>query len=160
MSQYTATVTWQRRGQDFLDNRYSRAHDWVFDGGARIAASASPHIVPVPQSVAANVDPEEAFIAALSSCHMLFFLSIAAKRRWIVDHYCDEATGVLETNASGTMAMTRVTLKPEVLFHNATKPDRKALEKTHHQAHELCFIANSVTTQIDIEPRWTQEQEQ
>ena len=151
MSSYSATVVWQRQGQDFLDNRYSRAHQWNFDGGASIAASASPHIVPHPHSVAENVDPEEAFVAALSSCHMLFFLSIAAKRRWLVDAYIDEAGGVMATDEAGKMAMTRVILRPRITFSGTPQPTIAQLEKVHHQAHSLCFIANSVKTQVDIE---------
>jgi len=151
MSHYSATIVWQRQGQDFLDHRYSRAHLWNFDGGASIAASASPHIVPHPQSVAENVDPEEAFVAALSSCHMLFFLSIAAKRRWLVDTYVDEAIGSMATDEAGKMAMTRVTLRPRITFTSTSPPTTGQIEKVHHQAHDLCFIANSVKTRVDIE---------
>lgn len=151
MSQYRATVVWERRDQIFTDNQYSRGHRWNFDGGASIAASASPHIVPAPHSVTANVDPEEAFVAALASCHMLFFLSIAAKHRWRVDSYVDEAQGILAEDEAGRAAMTRVTLRPLAVFSGARRPTRAQLEKLHHQAHDHCFIANSVKTRIDIE---------
>ena len=151
MSKYFATTAWQRDGQSFTDNSYSRAHQWRFDGGACIAASASPHIVPAPMSVEENVDPEEAFIASLSSCHMLFFLAIAAKQKFIVDEYVDEAVGVMEKNAAGKMAMTKVTLRPKAVFSGERQPTFEQLQKMHHQAHEQCFIANSVKTQIDTE---------
>jgi len=151
MSQYSATIVWQRHNQKFIDGQYSRAHEWEFDGGARIAASASPQIVPLPQSVAENVDPEEAFVAALSSCHMLFFLSIAAKRRYLIDRYVDTATGILAADDAGNLAMTRVVLRPKTVFSGTRQPTGEAIEKMHHQAHDFCFIANSVKTRIDIE---------
>ena len=112
MSAYVARVEWRRNGQDFLDDRYSRAHEWAFDGGVTVPASASPHIVPLPFSVAENVDPEEAFVASLSSCHMLFFLSLAARRGIVIDEYVDEAEGYLEKAADGKLTMTRVILRP------------------------------------------------
>ena len=158
MSEYFSTLTWQRNelkdnDKAFLTGEYSRAHLWTFDGGAKVLASSSPHIVPLPYSVAANVDPEEAFIASLSSCHMLFFLSIAAKNRLVVDNYVDNAVGVMAKNSLGKTAMTKVTLKPKVTFSEVTgkKVSLAKLEKMHHQAHELCFIANSVTTEIVTE---------
>ena len=119
MSEYVASVVWSRQANElFIDNKYSRAHQWQFDGGATIAASSSPDIVPLPYSVAANVDPEEAFIASLSSCHMLFFLSIAAKNKLTVDSYQDDAVGVMQHTNDGRMSMTQVTLKPCVQFAN------------------------------------------
>ncbi|TQV82419.1 OsmC family peroxiredoxin [Exilibacterium tricleocarpae] len=151
MSEYIATVRWQRGEQAFLDNRYSRAHVWQFDGGCEVPASASPHIVPLPYSVAANVDPEEALVAALSSCHMLFFLSIAAKKRLVVDSYTDAAFGVMDTDRSGRQAMTRVTLRPCVHFGGDRQPTRAQLEQMHHQSHDSCFIANSVKTEVVTE---------
>src|SRR5688572_26763269 len=108
MSEYTATVIWQRGDARFVDNRYSRAHEWRFDGGAIVPGSSSPHSVPVPLSDPRGVDPEEAFVASLSSCHMLWFLSIAAKRGFVVESYEDNAVGHLEKNESGRLAMTRV----------------------------------------------------
>jgi len=151
MSRHRAIIRWQRNQQMFVDNEYSRAHSWQFDGGAEIAASASPDIVPVPHSVPGNVDPEEAFVAALSSCHMLTFLAIAAKRKFLIDSYVDDAEGVLEENALGRLAVTRVTLRPRICFSGENRPTRKQLEKMHHRSHELCFIANSVLTEVRTE---------
>ena len=151
MSEYFATVSWQRNGQDFLDGRYSRGHVWKFDGGAEIPASPSPHVVPAPMSVEEYVDPEEAFVASLSSCHMLFFLYLAGKARLVVDEYVDEAVGIMAKNEEGKMAMTKVTLRPRIVFSPTTQPAREQLEQLHHQAHELCFIANSVKTDVETE---------
>ena len=152
MSEYYATVRWKRdASEDFSNSKYSREHRWEFDGGAVVMASPSPHIVPAPHSVAAHVDPEEAFVAALSSCHMLFFLEIASKRGFLVDTYVDPAVGLMSTNDEGRMAMTRVTLRPEVTFSGDRQPDRKQLEKMHHWAHDQCFIANSVKTEVVTE---------
>ena len=152
MSEYTAKVLWTRsEGEAYTDNQYSRGHEWQFDGGTTVPASSSPHVVPLPYSVETNVDPEEAFIASLSSCHMLFFLSIAAKRRFVVDEYVDDAVGVMEKNSDGKVAMTKVTLRPKVSFSGEKRPTLKQLEVMHHQSHEQCFIANSVTTEIVTE---------
>lgn len=152
-SEYYATIEWRRGDEPFDPASYSRAHSWSFDGGAVVPASASPHVVPEPQSVAANVDPEEAFVASLSSCHMLFFLSIAAKKRLVIDAYVDAAVGVMALNAAGKMAMARVTLRPTVSFSGEGRPSRVEIEKIHAAAHEHCFIANSVTTDVVIEVR-------
>lgn len=154
MSDYSASVQWARSTHElFLDNQYSRGHTWTFDGGAVVAASAAPDVVPLPYSVAANVDPEEAFIASLASCHMLFFLAIAAKQKWVVDTYCDNAAGVLAKNAEGKMAMTLITLKPKVTFGGDHQPTVEQIQKIHHQAHERCFIANSVKTEVKVLPQ-------
>ena len=150
MSNHLATIRWERGDASFLDMRFSRAHRWEFDGGAVVAASASPHVVPLPHAVAENVDPEEAFVAALSSCHMLTFLAIAAKRRFVVDRYDDEAVGTMTDIGGGREAVTRVVLRPRIVF-SGDPPDRAALEKMHHRAHELCFIANSVKTDVVTE---------
>ena len=150
MSEYYATVAWQRGEQAFTDNKYNRGHTWQFDGGLTIPASPSPHIVPSPMSVEENVDPEEAFVASLSSCHMLFFLSIAAKKGFIVDKYIDHAKGILGKNDSGKMAMVKVTLRPDIIFSGDKQPTKEDQEKIHHQAHDACFIANSVTTKIEV----------
>ena len=150
MSHYLATVKWQRNDADFLANKYSRAHVWQFDGGCEVPASASPHIVPLPLSCAEHVDPEEAFIAALASCHMLFFLSIAAARGFQVDSYVDAAEGVMRKNSTGKIAITAVVLHPVTTFSGATEPTPDELAAMHHEAHESCFIANSVTTQISV----------
>lgn len=152
MSTYTAQISWQRGSAVFTDNRYSRAHTWRFDGGVEVPASSSPHSVRVPLSVEAAVDPEEAFVASLSSCHMLWFLSIAAGDRFRVDSYEDNASGILEKNADGKLAMTRVTLRPLVKFSGDRIPSREELEKLHHRAHDECFIATSVKTDVQCEP--------
>ena len=152
MSEYTAVITWARGGATFTDNKYSRGHRWSFDGGIEVAASASPHVVPLPLSVAAAVDPEEAFVAALASCHMLWFLSIAAKRGFVVESYRDEAAGVMSKNAAGKLAMTKVTLHPAVAFAGKLRPSPAQHQAMHHEAHEQCFIANSVTTDVRCEP--------
>lgn len=153
MSTYTAGIRWNRGEQKFTDNRYSRAHTWQFDGGTTVPASASPHVVPLPMSDATAVDPEEAFVASLSSCHLLWFLSLAAKRGYVVDAYADDAVGVMAKNAAGKLAMTKVTLRPLVIFSGAEPPDRAALDALHHAAHEECFIAASVRNEVVIEPR-------
>jgi len=151
MSPYTATIRWTRDpSTDFTKGQYSRAHTWAFDGGAVVPASPSPHVVPAPWSNQAAVDPEEAFVASLSSCHMLFFVDFARRDRWVVDSYVDEAEGVLEKRAGGKMAMTRVTLHPRVTW-GGTSPDEAAIADLHHRAHEACFIANSVTTEVKVE---------
>ena len=148
MAEHLATIEWQRGNQTFVDRRFSRAHVWRFDGGAEIPASPSPQVVPVPLAVEANVDPEEAFVASLASCHMLFFLDLCARETFTVDSYQDDAVGVLGKNAAGKMAILTVTLTPRVEFSGNPQPDREDLERLHHKAHELCFIANSVTTRI------------
>jgi organic hydroperoxide reductase OsmC/OhrA len=153
MAEYSAEVIWQRGEAAFTDNRYSRAHRWRFDGGLEIPASSSPHSVPLPLSDAAAIDPEEALIAALSSCHMLWFLAIAAKRKFRVDRYRDLATGVLAKNAAGKWWVSVVTLKPEVQFSGELLPTREQIAAMHESAHAECYIANSVSTQINIEPR-------
>jgi organic hydroperoxide reductase OsmC/OhrA len=151
MSEHVAAVEWTREGARFVDNRYSRAHRWEFDGGAVVPASASPHVVPVPLSDPAGVDPEEAFVASLASCHMLFFLSFAAKRGLVVESYRDEAVGVMGKDAEGRLAITMVTLRPHTVFA-ADAPAREVLDEIHHAAHEACFIATSVKTEIRTEP--------
>ena len=152
MGHYTAEVLWLRKAQHFLDNRYGRAHLIRFDGGLEVPGSSSPQVVPTPMSDAAAMDPEEAFVAALSSCHMLWFLSIAARRKFRVDRYFDAAVGVMEKNPAGKMAITLVTLRPEVQFSGERLPTPEQVDQMHHDAHELCFIANSVRTEIRCEP--------
>ncbi len=151
MSNYTATISWSAKpSEDFRKGQYSRAHEWAFDGGAVVPASASPHIVPAPWSDEAGVDPEEAFIASLSSCHMLFFLDFAKRGGFVVEGYVDEAEGELGKLADGRMAMSRVTLRPRVTW-GGDAPDAAAMADLHHKAHEACFIANSVTTEVRVE---------
>ncbi|MCH7918344.1 MAG: OsmC family protein [Planctomycetes bacterium] len=155
MSEHAAEVLWERKGQTFLDKRYRRCYTFQFDGGARVPGSASPHVVPPPLSDEQAVDPEELFVASLSSCHMLWFLSIAAEQQFCVDHYRDSAVGWMEQASNGKPAMTRVTLRPEVRFSGDPLPTREQLDEMHHQAHEACFIANSVKTEIACEPLYT-----
>jgi organic hydroperoxide reductase OsmC/OhrA len=152
MTKIVATTEWSRQGAKFTDNRYSRGHTWQFDGGITVPASSSPHVVPLPHSVEAAVDPEEAFVAALSSCHMLSFLYVAAKRGFVADSYRDEAFGVMGKNAQGRTWVTDVTLRPDVAFSGTKQPSREELDAMHHEAHEMCFIANSVKSAVHCEP--------
>lgn len=147
---YEATVAWNAADAVFLDGRYDRGHVWRFDGGIEVPASSSPHLVPLPYSRLQAVDPEEAFVASLASCHMLTFLFLAAKSRWVVREYVDHACGVMQVNGSGRLAVTQVFLRPEIRFEGEP-PVRTQLESVHHQAHEQCFLANSVKTHITIE---------
>ena len=152
MSTHTATIQWQRGGaMGFVEGRYPRAHTWRFDGGAVVTASPSPSVVPAPWSDAAAVDPEEAFVAAISSCHMLWFLSLAAERGFVVDHYEDAAVGTMARIAPGRQAITEVVLRPRIAFAADHAPDARAIEALHEAAHERCFIANSVKTAIRVE---------
>ena len=155
MATYTAEIIWSRAGQKFIDNRYSRKHTLRFDGGIEISGSSSPHVVPLPFSALDAVDPEEAFVASLSSCHMLWFLSIAVKHGLIVDEYHDAAEGVMGKNAQGKLMLTVVTLRPEVRFSGEKTPTNADLLELHHLAHGECFIANSVKTEVRCEPRQT-----
>ncbi len=152
MSAHAAAVRWRRKpGDPFLDGRYSRAHKWAFDGGARVPASSSPHVVPLPFSDPAGVDPEEALVAALASCHMLFLLDFARRAGFVVDSYDDAAEGVMETGPDGRAWMARVTLRPRVVFSGDKRPRRADVDALHHRAHEACYIANSVKSEVRIE---------
>ncbi len=151
MQQFKATIAWQRGAQPFTDNRYSRAHEWEFDGGLRVPASSSPLSVPLPMSDPGAVDPEEALVAAVSSCHMLFFLSIAQQRGFTIDRYRDDAEGTLARNAAGKMAMTAITLRPSIAFGGAALPAAQDIAAMHHAAHEKCYIANSITADVRVE---------
>jgi len=149
MSEHKITLTWKRGDLPFDYQKYSRDHTWKFDGGYEMAASAAPAYLGNPK----NVNPEEAFVASLSSCHMLTFLAIACKQKFVLDEYTDEAIGHMEKNAEGKMAITRVTLKPKIKFSGEKQPATEELDKMHHAAHEDCFIANSVKTEITVEPQ-------
>jgi organic hydroperoxide reductase OsmC/OhrA len=149
---YTLQVRWERNGAVFTDRRYSRVHEWLFDGGLPVRASSSPLIVPVPLSDTTAVDPEEAFLASLSSCHMLWFLDFASRRGLVVDRYEDRPAGVLQRDAAGKLAITTVILRPRVEFAGDAPPDKAAIAALHEAAHEHCFLANSVKTAISIEP--------
>ncbi len=151
MHQYEAKITWNRNGEKFSDNRYSRGHEWAFDGGITVPASSSPAVVPAPLSVAEAVDPEEALVAAASSCHMLWFLSLAAKQGFIVDSYEDRAFGVLKKNETGKLAFSRITLRPKIQFSPERPPSAAELEALHHTAHEECYIANSIKSEVVVE---------
>ena len=152
MATYTSHVEWQRGDAPFVDNRYSRRHLVRFDGGVEFAGSSSPHVVRAPLSDPTAADPEELFVASLSSCHMLWFLSLAAGRGFVVDRYVDDAEGRMAKNADGKLAMTVVTLRPDVRFGGAAPPDAAAVAALHHEAHDACFIANSVRTEVRVEP--------
>ena len=150
--EYRATVTWKREGgATFTDQRYSRGHTWTFDGGITVPGSSSPHSVRLPYSVAEAVDPEEAFVAALSSCHMLTFLYVAAKQGYVVDAYADEAVGVMTKNQRGKMWVSKVTLNPAIAFTGEKRPSQEQFDELHHLAHEECFIANSVKSEIVVQ---------
>lgn len=148
MSEHTATIVWNREGEEFSYEHYSRSHTWTFDGGVVVPGTAAPAYRGDPK----RVDPEEAFVAALSSCHMLTFLAIAARKRFIVEQYSDEAIGVLTKNERGKLWMSRVTLRPKVVFSGAKRPTPEEVVAMHHSAHENCFIALSVRTEVLVEP--------
>jgi organic hydroperoxide reductase OsmC/OhrA len=151
MSEYTATIRWQFTGTDFARGKYSREHVWEFDGGITIAASPSPSVVPVPYSNPANVDPEEAFVAAVSSCHMMSFLYVASKAGVIVTSYHDEAVGVMTKNAAGKYWVSKVTLRPRIEYGGTSLPSAEQIQHLHHAAHEECYIANSIRTEVVVE---------
>lgn len=151
MQQFEAQIHWQRGSQAFSDNRYSRAHQWQFDGGLQVPCSSSPLSVPLPMSDAGAIDPEEALVAALSSCHMLFFLSIAAKQGFVVDEYRDTPVGIMDRNADGKKAMTLITLRPAIAFGGERRPSCAELDAIHHDAHDQCYIANSIRADVVIE---------
>lgn len=153
MSTYTATIVWTRQAHEaFTDNKYSRGHAWTFDGGITVPGSSSPSVVPLPLSRADAVDPEEAFVASLASCHMLFFLFHAARFGAVVERYEDAAEGHLAKNEAGRQWMSRVVLKPRVTWGAGGKvPDAEQLATLHHKAHDDCYIANSVKTEVSVE---------
>jgi organic hydroperoxide reductase OsmC/OhrA len=149
MSEHKVTVNWKRETPDFSYESYNRDHDWTFDAGVTLRASAAPGYL----GNTACVDPEEAFVASLSSCHMLTFLAIACKNRLTLDSYHDEAVGVLEKDAAGRLAITKVTLRPNVQFSGEKTPSAEDVAHMHEQAHHACFIANSVKTDVLVEPQ-------
>ncbi|MEO8038779.1 MAG: OsmC family protein [Betaproteobacteria bacterium] len=151
MHRYEARVAWNRNGATFTDNKYSRGHEWHFDGGVTVPASSSPSIVPTPWSVAAAVDPEEALVASASSCHMLFFLALSVKRGFVVESYVDDAFAVMEKNPGGKLVVTRVTLRPTIVFGGGQRPSAEEIDSIHHMAHEECFIANSIKSEVVVE---------
>ncbi|QFU15812.1 OsmC family protein [Microvirga thermotolerans] len=147
---YTAKVSWSRDGAVFTDSRYSRGHRWSFDGGITVQASSAPSSVPLPYSLENAVDPEEALVAAVSSCHMLTFLSLAAKKRFVVDSYEDEAHGVMTKNGKGKLYVSKVTLDPRIVFSGEKRPRPEQIAELHHLAHRECFIANSILAEVVV----------
>jgi organic hydroperoxide reductase OsmC/OhrA len=150
MAKHDALIVWRSDGGDFAAGRYSRAHEWRFDGGAVVRASSSPAVVPVPMSDASGVDPEEALVASAASCHMLWFLSLAHQAGFIVDRYSDAAQGRMGQDERGRIALLTIHLRPEILFAGR-QPSRDELDRLHHDAHERCFIANSLRSTILVE---------
>ena len=150
MSEHKATISWKRAGSDFLTGKYSREHTWTFDGGLTVPASPSPSVVPVPYSNPAHVDPEEAFVAAISSCHMLTYLYVAYKQGFQVDSYHDEAVGAMTRNERGVPWVSTVTLHPRIVHSGEKLPAPADEERLHHLAHEQCFIANSIKTEVKV----------
>ncbi len=151
MSEHKATITWERSGPDFFRGKFSRGHTWSFDGGITLPASASPFVVPAPYSNPAGVDPEEAFVASVSSCHMMTFVFLASRQGIQVDSYRDEAVGMLTKGDNGVPWVSRITLRPAIAFGGTAIPDADAVDRLHHLAHGQCFIANSVKTEIVVE---------
>ena len=152
MSEHKATIRWERTSPEFLAGKYSREHTWTFDGGFCVAASASPAAVPAPFSNPANVDPEEAFVAAIASCHMLTFLYIAYQQGYQIDSYVDEADGRMTKNEKGVLWVSSVILRPKVAYGGDRVPSSAEEKRLHELAHEQCFIANSVKTEIAVHP--------
>lgn len=148
--QYKAIIGWKLSGQDFVKGQYSREHTWTFDGGMIVAASPSPTIVPAPWSNAANVDPEEAFVAAIASCHMLTFLWLASRDGFTVASYVDEAVGVMTKNERGALWVSSVTLSPQMVWSGERIPTAEEIAALHHRSHAECFIANSVKTDVRV----------
>jgi organic hydroperoxide reductase OsmC/OhrA len=149
--EYRASVTWKRGDAKFTDQRYSRAHEWSFDGGITVPASSSPLSVRLPYSVAEAVDPEEALVAALASCHMLTFLYVAAKQGFVIDEYADNAVGEMTKNERGKLWVSKVTLSPSITFTGDKRPSSEQLDDLHHLAHEECYIANSVKSEVVVQ---------
>ena len=149
MSKHLASLRWNRGDKPFTYEGYSRDHEWIFEGGQRLTGSAAEAFLGSPQ----GVDPEEALVIALSSCHMLTLLAIAAKKGWVVESYEDDAEGSLGKNEAGKLALTQVILRPRIVFADDKVLDAEALQRLHHQAHENCFIANSVKTEVVVEPQ-------
>jgi organic hydroperoxide reductase OsmC/OhrA len=151
--EYRADVVWTREGAVFTDNRYSRGHVWRFDGGVEVPASSSPLSVKLPLSREDAVDPEEALVASVSSCHMLFFLGFAAKAGFVVDKYEDAALGVMTKNEQGKLFVSKITLSPAISFSGSKRPSAQELDALHHHAHEECYVANSVRAEVVVAAR-------
>ena len=151
MSEHRATIAWKRTGPDFLKGKYSREHTWSFDGGLTVPASPSPSVVPAPYSNPAGIDPEEALVASISSCHMLTYVYLAQRGGFQVESYEDEAVGMMTRNARGVPWLSRVTLNPRIVYGGERRPSAADEERLHHRAHDECFIANSVKTEIVVQ---------
>ncbi|MGV3662193.1 MAG: OsmC family protein [Prosthecobacter sp.] len=151
MSKHTAAIRWKNKGPDFLARRYSREHTLHFDGGAVVPGSPSPQIVPAPWSSPAGVDPEEAFIAAVSACHMLWFLHVACDAGFLVESYEDEAGGLMTKNGRGVLWISQIILRPKIAWGGDKQPTTEEVDHLHHLAHEQCFIANSIKTEVRVE---------
>lgn len=150
--EHRATVTWRRGdGEAFTDGRFSRAHDWAFDGGISVPASAAPSVIRAPLSRADAVDPEEALVASVAACHMLTFLYLAAREGFCVDDWRDEAVGELTANAGGRLWMSHITLRPVIAFSGARQPTAADITRLHERAHEECYIANSIRSEVVVE---------
>jgi organic hydroperoxide reductase OsmC/OhrA len=151
MSIHTAVISWRRTGPDFAGGKYSREHTWTFDGGLVVPASASPSVVPAPFSNPANLDPEEAFLAAVSSCHMLTYVFLASRQGFQVDSYDDEAMGTMTKNERGIPWVSDIALRPRITYSGQKQPTAVDEDHLHHSAHEQCFIANSIKTRVKVE---------
>jgi organic hydroperoxide reductase OsmC/OhrA len=151
MAEHKATISWKNEGPDLLKGKYSRVHRWTFDGGLSIEGSASPAVVPAPYSSTAAIDPEEAFVAAISSCHMLTFVWLASRQGFQVDSYEDQAVGVTKKNEKGATWVATVTLRPKLVYGGDKRPSADEEERLHHAAHEQCYISSSVKTEVLIE---------
>jgi organic hydroperoxide reductase OsmC/OhrA len=151
MSEHHASIHWSRTSPDFVKGRFSREHTWTFDGGLTVPASPSPSVVPAPWSNPASVDPEEAFVASVSSCHMLTFLWLASREGFEVDSYQDDAVGLMTKNEAGRMWVSVITLRPRIVWGGAKQPAPADLARLHHRAHEECFIANSIKSEVVVE---------
>lgn len=153
MSEHKAIIRWQNSGPDFLKGKYSREHTWTFDGGVTVNASASPSVVPAPYSNPAHVDPEEAFVAAVSSCHMLTFVYLANRQGFQVDSYEDQAIGMMTKDQAGIPWVSSITLNPKIAYGGPKRPTTEEEERLHHLAHQQCFIANSIKTRVTVKRR-------
>lgn len=152
MSEHKASIHWERSGPDMSRGKFSREHTWSFDGGLTVAASASPSVVPAPYSNPAGIDPEEAFVASLSSCHMLTYIYLASRQGFLLDRYHDDAVGVLSKNDRGALWISAVTLRPQITYSGDKRPTPAEEDSLHHLAHEQCFISNSAKTEVTVKP--------
>jgi organic hydroperoxide reductase OsmC/OhrA len=150
MSEHKAIIRWKRSGPDFLKGKYSREHTWTFDGGLTVPASSAPSVVPAPYSNPANVDPEEAFVASVSSCHMLTYVFLASRQGFQVDSYEDEVVGIMGKNEKGIPWVSAIKLNPKITYSGQKMPAAEDVQRLHHLAHEQCYVANSIKTQVTV----------